>query len=133
MGVNLSTGQVTIPASTTLQVVSAIRTVNLLYGSADNTDLTLGTVPAGKVWYIIGASLSNQNGGASAKYPRIEVNGKAILATAQHTGSGSPSIANSWAYGQCPTAAEGETIVLKNTNGANYPAYATVQYIEGGA
>ena len=130
MAVVMGSGNTSITGS--VDAVPIVKVVTWITGQGDNTNVTLGTVPGTKKWSIVGASLSWSAGGAATKYCSLQANGVNLLGLALQLSATSGNLATSeaWNYGQCPVLAAGQTIVLINTNGANYPAIACVQYIE---
>ncbi|NTW33427.1 MAG: hypothetical protein HGB12_12535 [Bacteroidetes bacterium] len=130
MAFTISTGKT--EATGTFSLINNIYTLTSISGTADNTNTTLGTVPANKKWTIINANFSAVNGAGSIKYITISANGNTIAAGEIYSGvgTGKENVSKSWIYGQAPVITAGQTIVLNNTNGAGYPAVAQIDYIE---
>lgn len=128
MALTLSNGTQNITGSVTSTAEEV--TVTTVEGSADNTDLTLGTVGAGKKWYILNATLSFFNSNSTSNIAKLKANAQTILQVRSNVVDQNNNIAQKWTYKQCPVITAGQTLVLANSNGANYPCYVTVQYAE---
>ena len=88
----------------------------IITGVGNNQTTTLGTVGAGKVWRVIGLSLSTMIGSAGVAQIDLNLNGLSVLndrgtydnATTQRGGN----VAISFDYGACPVLTAGQKITL---------------------
>lgn len=132
MAINIGTGVTTITGDVNLEPV--IKTVTCISGTQTNSGTTtLGTVGAGKVWNIIGASIGAE-GGNNPGQCSLKGNNIAILSAYAYsaTNYGLIFLSQSWQYGTCPKLTAGQTITLVCTN-LNGLCDAQVQYIEESA
>lgn len=132
MGFNSSSGQTTAAISGGLSIANTAAKTTGVITRASAGSTTMGTVPAGKAWYIVGASLSLAQGGAAANsHSDIKINGESILSAVVYYAVAtfnSSQISNSWNVTGAPYLTAGQTITLVSDGDA--ATYATAQYVE---
>lgn len=123
MGVSYGTGAVslTVQASSP-SIAIASQSVNMLapmsaVRSQSAGTSTLGTVPAGKQWRVIGLTISCRTGSnvANIASSQLKLNGvTAIDAEAANVtaGANSANLSLNFLYSACPILATGQTITL---------------------
>jgi len=134
MGVTSTSGQTSVIG--TVQAVGTFaqttHAVTLLSGEGTNQTVTLGTVPAGKKWHVVGIAFCGMNGSASVVSTQLKLAAAVILndrgtygsATFQRTMNNSLN----FSYSDSPSLAEGEAITFVIPSGCY--AAATAQIVE---
>lgn len=139
MAVGVQSGSVNVNGTVTAvgTFTPTKNTAAFAMGAAANQTTTIGTVPASKVWRIIGVALSldvSVNSGQTAILnlagsPILELRGVADAASAAG-GAGGYSMA--FDYTACPVLTAGQTATVVS-NHANAFAYGTIVYVEEAA
>lgn len=131
----LQTGRTSVTGSVTVDTGAAAGTVVCLGSTTATSTVTLGTVPASKVWVILAAGVSAACGTASSGASHVAVQANAIdiincdVEDPTTSGSSSNSNSQSWTYPNCPRLTAGQVLRGSNPNSLATVSY-TVQYIQ---
>jgi len=132
MGFSFGGTQANVTLSGGLTVTKA--TALSLYGTANGiSTVTLGTVPANKIWRIVGAQMSAiVVTNASSSLCKIKAGGVELLVLCPYataTTVALMSTSNAWDITAAPVLVATNTVTLESA-GANGLTHGTVQYVE---
>lgn len=127
MGYASSSGLTSVTGSVTSAAAEyAVVCLDDTRNSAGTT--VMGTVPANRKWYIIGAQASAFTTNAAGTAGSIQLNGVQVVSIAVFLNNSAAS-SLTWPMLQCPTLTAGQTVDLVAA-GASLTIAGTVQYVE---
>lgn len=135
MGSSLSTGNTSVNGTVTAVGTFTANKNTAQFASSGgvlNADTTIGTVPGGKVWRIIGVAISIAATVAATVVGAVRLNGTAILQVNANGAAGVPNneaLSQSFDYSACPVLTAGQTVSVYSSS-ASSESRGSVVYVE---
>lgn len=135
MGATVNTGAV--EATVTSTSFKNTASVAISSSIANNSEVTIGTVPAGKVWRVLTAFLQVNIGldALSQGVGKLRLNGVSAIVSAISSSASlvnSEAIALTWDYAACPVLTAGQTATVVS-EAVNLRALGGISYVEENA
>jgi len=131
MSLQVNSGGVT---ANIVSTAATNKTVTLLYAAPSNETITMGTVPANKIWRIVYVSINALGwGSAFSATPLVTIGGDVVarIATSGLASDISPfaSQVAQFEYSCCPVLTAGETVTTTSNSTVPY-VFTIVGYVE---